>query len=125
AVQQLIQRCVLEESAGGRFRFVHDKLREATYAVIPPEQRRELHRRAAVMLEGWPGDTPRSYPLLAHHWTRAGVPAKAVEYLEKAGGWALASAAYRDRKSTRLNSSHDQISYAVFCLKKKNTLASR
>src|SRR5206468_8221333 len=27
--------------------------------------------------------------------------------------------AARDRKSTRLNSSHDQISYAVFCLKKK------
>src|SRR3982750_4963177 len=26
-----------------------------------------------------------------------------------------------DRKSTRLNSSHDQISYAVFCLKKKHT----
>src|SRR2546428_7239884 len=40
---------------------------------------------------------------------------------------------YTDRKSTRLNSSHDQISYAVFCLKKKkkiktklvNTYASR
>src|SRR2546430_7140794 len=27
-----------------------------------------------------------------------------------------------DRKSTRLNSSHSQISYAVFCLKKKNKL---
>src|SRR5438270_6123905 len=27
----------------------------------------------------------------------------------------------RDRKSTRLNSSHSQISYAVFCLKKKKT----
>src|SRR5947207_9911182 len=27
----------------------------------------------------------------------------------------------RDRKSTRLNSSHTVISYAVFCLKKKNT----
>src|SRR2546430_5275895 len=26
---------------------------------------------------------------------------------------------YEDRKSTRLNSSHSQISYAVFCLKKK------
>src|SRR2546428_9695578 len=26
---------------------------------------------------------------------------------------------HADRKSTRLNSSHDQISYAVFCLKKK------
>src|SRR2546430_5635669 len=28
-----------------------------------------------------------------------------------------------DRKSTRLNSSHSQISYAVFCLKKKKTAA--
>src|SRR5256885_12046492 len=28
-----------------------------------------------------------------------------------------------DRKSTRLNSSHLVISYAVFCLKKKNTIA--
>src|SRR2546430_12315529 len=27
-----------------------------------------------------------------------------------------------DRKSTRLNSSHSQISYAVFCLKKKNNM---
>src|SRR2546430_11547989 len=43
-------------------------------------------------------------------------------------GWTIAGAALvagvlfllaRDRKSTRLNSSHSQISYAVFCLKKK------
>src|SRR5438270_6296442 len=32
---------------------------------------------------------------------------------------ALSGAFDRDRKSTRLNSSHSQISYAVFCLKKK------
>src|SRR2546421_3876271 len=31
----------------------------------------------------------------------------------------------KDRKSTRLNSSHDQISYAVFCLKKKRTASNR
>src|SRR4051794_41680275 len=31
----------------------------------------------------------------------------------------------RDRKSTRLNSSHPSISYAVFCLKKKKTWPSR
>src|SRR5258708_32664804 len=31
----------------------------------------------------------------------------------------------RDRKSTRLNSSHQIISYAVFCLKKKNTASPR
>src|SRR2546421_3295652 len=30
-----------------------------------------------------------------------------------------------DRKSTRLNSSHDQISYAVFCLKKKRETDDR
>src|SRR5688572_33204700 len=30
----------------------------------------------------------------------------------------------RDRKSTRLNSSHSQISYAVFCLKKKTHASS-
>src|SRR3712207_9484662 len=32
----------------------------------------------------------------------------------------LAEARAQDRKSTRLNSSHANISYAVFCLKKKN-----
>src|SRR2546429_576221 len=31
----------------------------------------------------------------------------------------------RDRKSTRLNSSHGYISYAVFCLKKKNSLSDQ
>src|SRR5438477_5588586 len=34
---------------------------------------------------------------------------------------AVAGGALRDRKSTRLNSSHMSISYAVFCLKKKKT----
>src|SRR2546430_11687808 len=47
------------------------------------------------------------------------------------GGWAafdkdctkgvLEKVPFADRKSTRLNSSHSQISYAVFCLKKKKT----
>src|SRR2546430_9759459 len=33
----------------------------------------------------------------------------------------IAAPRHQDRKSTRLNSSHSQISYAVFCLKKKKT----
>src|SRR5690348_17444030 len=37
-----------------------------------------------------------------------------AEYVPTSGGL------FRDRKSTRLNSSHPSISYAVFCLKKKN-----
>src|SRR2546427_6794211 len=32
---------------------------------------------------------------------------------------------WQDRKSTRLNSSHSQISYAVFCLKKKKKITTR
>src|SRR3712207_7369195 len=40
-------------------------------------------------------------------------PGAAGEYLQ-IGAWAA-----RDRKSTRLNSSHANISYAVFCLKKE------
>src|SRR2546428_8410781 len=39
-----------------------------------------------------------------------------------AGGARAAGAGAQDRKSTRLNSSHDQTSYAVFCLKKKTYL---
>src|SRR5690606_41225218 len=39
-----------------------------------------------------------------------------LSFFEKQNGkWT-----FRDRKSTRLNSSHVKISYAVFCLKKKN-----
>src|SRR2546430_6805109 len=38
---------------------------------------------------------------------------------------ALAAKAAADRKSTRLNSSHSQISYAVFCLKKKKKTADQ
>src|SRR5260221_5186016 len=44
----------------------------------------------------------------------------AVFYLVRAGGaWRLPARGRRDRKSTRLNSSHTVISYAVFCLEKK------
>src|SRR3712207_8824701 len=45
---------------------------------------------------------------------RAGVPDRGADELARDPGREL-----RDRKSTRLNSSHANISYAVFCLKKK------
>src|SRR3712207_7828923 len=41
------------------------------------------------------------------------------------GGVGTADPFHSDRKSTRLNSSHANISYAVFCLKKKTELTSR
>src|SRR5437667_4367397 len=55
---------------------------------------------------------------------RASTPAiwmrnSTVPRLSSIGEHAARAAASRDRKSTRLNSSHITISYAVFCLKKK------
>src|SRR2546422_6356624 len=53
-----------------------------------------------------------------------GLPCEKGEWSMKSflKSWALAAIlmAAIDRKSTRLNSSHGYISYAVFCLKKKN-----
>src|SRR2546427_686913 len=44
-----------------------------------------------------------------------------VEAAQRLAGLQRLRRRIADRKSTRLNSSHSQISYAVFCLKKKNT----
>src|SRR2546430_4784136 len=50
--------------------------------------------------------------------SRARIRPSSPNYSTTAGIRSCGSKA-RDRKSTRLNSSHSQISYAVFCLKKK------
>src|SRR5256885_13234880 len=52
-------------------------------------------------------------------WIRLYRGMRAAESLAEGAGGPL-SGADLDRKSTRLNSSHLVISYAVFCLKKKN-----
>src|SRR3712207_8650715 len=56
-------------------------------------------------------------------WCRGGPAAARRPWGDLAAGQALARderGGPLDRKSTRLNSSHANISYAVFCLKKKN-----
>src|SRR5689334_24041934 len=58
--------------------------------------------------------------LVWYGWSRTlFVPEFAEELLRRAG-FAQVRHLAGDRKSTRLNSSHSSISYAVFCLKKKN-----
>src|SRR5438309_7589010 len=54
-------------------------------------------------------------PIFGRHPTNARLAATSGAYF----------GAEVDRKSTRLNSSHSSISYAVFCLKKKNTINTR
>src|SRR2546430_10757226 len=50
---------------------------------------------------------------------------RGIDYFENSRRATYAQRAYADRKSTRLNSSHSQISYAVFCLKKKKVNRSQ
>src|SRR2546427_2999293 len=71
-----------------------------------------------------PGDVKRAAPAVetdlrkAHRprdpWNAAGAAEVGRPHVED-----------RDRKSTRLNSSHSQISYAVFCLKKKKRINTK
>src|SRR5437868_10438642 len=57
-------------------------------------------------------------------WLASGTAANVVRVWDAATGRGLVTLP-RDRKSTRLNSSHVSISYAVFCLKKKKKKAKR
>src|SRR5438132_8623799 len=74
-----------------------------------------------------PPSTTEIYTLSLHDalpiWSAQGIALAAAVCRRRvvlpASGQDDPSATYRDRKSTRLNSSHTVISYAVFCLKKK------
>src|SRR5207302_9243435 len=66
-------------------------------------RRHALQQQAASCIAGLYGGTTST----SFDWERSGIEPKARFLLEG------------DRKSTRLNSSHVKISYAVFCLKKK------
>src|SRR5688500_19173189 len=70
------------------------------------------------------GQNPAN-PFYSGGWIQSGGDAQAVfdigslTYLNLATSGGLVTDSVQDRKSTRLNSSHLVISYAVFCLKKK------
>src|SRR5207247_9620536 len=66
-------------------------------------------------------DTPTTeiYTLSLHDALPISSPEVARKPLLMAWAWPRSGSETQDRKSTRLNSSHEWISYAVFCLKKK------
>src|SRR3712207_172482 len=78
------------------------------------------------------GHAGERFPRLSHLWLDGAYRGedKGKDWVEKALGWTVElverprkpapEKVLEDRKSTRLNSSHANISYAVFCLKKKN-----
>src|SRR5206468_13035593 len=87
-----------------------------------------------LMLRRPPRSTLFPYTTLFRSWSRTRIGRDRSRRDVRAGNLDLVltagtvpellAAAYGDRKSTRLNSSHDQISYAVFCLKKKKKKSS-
>src|SRR5688572_31031022 len=99
---------------------------------LPPETAHELALHSLSLLTkfvGRPFEAPElkinrfnlrfSNPVgLAAGFDKDGVALQALSALGF-GFIEAGTVTYQDRKSTRLNSSHSQISYAVFCLKKK------
>src|SRR5207245_6571715 len=93
---------------------VDGEIRRGERVVAPARLRNEPRELAQTEAPG-----PLEHHVLEHvrDTGRAGRlvhAARSIPYLMNHGG--------RDRKSTRLNSSHGSISYAVFCLKKKSNI---
>src|SRR5205085_11198801 len=81
-----------------------------------------LHDALPIFIKG-PTTSPyywnradRTRETMLGEWLRTG-----DMFARDADGYFRFAGRGEDRKSTRLNSSHSQISYAVFCLKKKKT----
>src|SRR2546430_13171371 len=76
-------------------------------------------RRALFFLERHRGDGPIALTFVIGPDEARGRRHFEIGTEERHGLRGVAAEREQDRKSTRLNSSHSQISYAVFCLKKK------
>src|SRR2546430_6417466 len=97
----------------GMVRWAEPRLDYGQHRVPMPPLRAGQYALGAV--EGWRGEIL--------YWIRTDASNRIARCKVKdpsLNNWpALVEAVQGDRKSTRLNSSHSQISYAVFCLKKK------
>jgi class 3 adenylate cyclase/predicted ATPase len=83
------------EGAPARYEFTHGLLQEAAYARILRRQRRDLHARVAeTFIRSFPDLVEREPEVVAHHWSSADEPARAVPYWHLAGTQALERAAY-------------------------------
>src|SRR3712207_7435634 len=88
------------------------------YTTLFRSQRDHLGGDAGMQqyIQGWGIGEESTIPLRGEASGRLPTPAWRRDFCEKTD---CNDPEWRDRKSTRLNSSHANISYAVFCLKKK------
>ena len=90
AMDELIQRQILEEMHPGSFRFVHDVFHQVCYNKIPVNKRIDLHHRTAeAFIAVHAGGNDEINPLIAYHWKQAGQAEKARLYFFKSARWAL------------------------------------
>src|SRR5690625_3511179 len=91
---------------------------------LPGSGQEAAHWLAASTI-AWPrsllpaGTAPEDLTFSLHHAADGGMSVASGEVAGADGSAVLELVGEQDRKSTRLNSSHVAISYAVFCLKKK------
>ncbi len=80
--------------------FRHAIVQDVAYGALLFAQRRQLHRAVAEWYERHRAhELAPLAPLLAHHWDRAGEPARAIPYLERAAEQAVQSFANREARS--------------------------
>jgi tetratricopeptide (TPR) repeat protein len=99
AVTELLAKQVAEQPRPGRYRFMHDKLREIAYGDIAPDRRTRLHAAAASALERryrGAADFKLFYSVIAHHHEIAGNEEQALEYLDLAAHHSLTIGAFED-----------------------------
>src|SRR5437762_4878517 len=113
--KQTARRIRIIDNQDQRFRFIRDAT-DLQFRTDVRSVTSEFRGNIAASLKGGAGDRDRrsSIHIKNSDKNREGEP-----YRFHSGNFWLPEFLVKDRKSTRLNSSHRCISYAVFCLKKK------
>ena len=105
--RDLIRREPVSRLRGDQqFSFKHDLIRDAAYATLPRQQRRQRHAQVAAFLEETTAEIPAA-SALAQHWREAGEDGRAADYFVLAGdqagrGWAKDEAAGFYRRALEL-----------------------
>jgi CheY-like chemotaxis protein/class 3 adenylate cyclase/predicted metal-dependent HD superfamily phosphohydrolase len=87
---------IVQDSPAPTIAFRNAAIQRIAYDSMLSVQRRHLHRAAAEWYERTFEDRSPYYVELARHWRQAGEPARAIEYLDKAGQQALTAGAFED-----------------------------
>ncbi len=100
ALERLVQSDMVAqrgEPPNAIYSFKHALIRDAAYQTILKSRKRDLHRRVAETLEGRFPHVVRTEPeVLAHHYTEADVPERALEFWREAAMRASASLAHAE-----------------------------